>query len=442
MVDDIVELTVEKLVAGGDGLAHLPDGRVCFVPLSLPEEKLRVRTLQEKKDYAVGAVEEIVEPSPNRVEPRCPHYGVCGGCQLQHVSYDAELKIKQGFIEEALKRQAKIEMTPEAFHPSPQEWGYRTRSEHPVAPGSAGSPGPMIGYYRRRSHQVVNVERCPVLHPTCVEDLHRVRRILAEADEPVYDERTTRGNVRHLVLRRSGSDQRLVGLVTRKNSLKGETIRGLIERMDGLIGIVQNINPHPGNRILGERTETISGQAHLIEEVAGLRLRVSFASFSQANHAQAERMIEIVKDFLEPEPDEVVCDAYAGVGMIGLALAADAGKVIAVESASSAVEDGRHNAEINGIGNVTWLKEDAGKALSEMHCDKLVLDPPRKGLTTEVISAVLEHRPRRVCYVSCNPSTWARDVALLEGYRLKRLVWLDMFPKTAHLELVSLLEPV
>lgn len=463
MVGQHLQVEIQKLVAGGDGLAHLPDGKVLFVPFSLPEERLQVKIAQDKRDYAVGEIEDILEPSPHRVEPACPHYGAqtsnrtekkgvcygygCGGCQLQHVSYEAEIRLKADSLSEILTRQVKVDLRPEAAYPSPQEWGYRTKSEHPVAASGSSHMSekvsqPLIGYYQRRTHKLVDVCECPILATLCTDDLNRLRRILGESEEPVYDEQTDNGNLRHLVLRRSGEDERLIGLVTRKDKLRGETLTGLLDEFTDLAGIVQDINPEAGNRILGESTEIISGQGHLTEEVCGLKLRVSFESFFQANHAQAERIVGLVRDFLNPGEGNILCDAYAGVGIIGLAMASDVKEVVAIESLPSSVKDGRHNAEINGFDNIRWIEGDAEELLYDIDYDLLVLDPLRKGITDKVICAVVKTKPQKLCYVSCNPSTWARDVRLLidAGYELKRLIWLDMFPKTAHMELVSLLE--
>jgi 23S rRNA (uracil1939-C5)-methyltransferase len=439
MVGQVFPVKIEKLVMGGDGLAHVPDGRVLFVPFSLPEERLKVRIVQQKKDYVVGTVEDILEPSPNRVQPHCPHYGVCGGCSLQHVSYECEIGLKGEFLAEILTRQAKVEIEPEAVYPCAQEWGYRTKSEHPVA---SHEPAPLIGYYRRRTHEVIDINQCPVLAPSSLEDIAKLRKILGSSGESCYNERAGKGNLRHVILRRSSQGKRLIGLVTRTGELAGETLKGLLEEFTDLAGIVHNVNPEPGSRILGKRTEVVSGAGHLTEEIGGLKLRVSFTSFFQANHAQAERIVALVADFLQPESGDVLCDAYAGVGMIGLGLARDVKEVVAIESASSSVQDGICNAEINDLDNVRWIKGDASAVLREVEYNTIVLDPPRKGLTEGVISAVVDARPHRVCYVSCNPSTWARDITSLKGmgYSLKRLAWLDMFPKTAHMELVSLLE--
>ena len=466
MVGQQLQVKIEKLVAGGEGLAHLPDGRVVFVPFSLPREKVSVKIIQEKKDYVVGAIEDIVTPSTDRVEPRCPHYGGggcygcyvlvsgaqapsnygnapqgygCGGCQLQHVSYEEEVRIKGDLLKEILRRQVRISFEPEAAYPSPEEWRYRNKSEHPLAPGK---PNPMIGYYQRRTHKVVDVKDCPVLHPECIEDLSRLREILGRSGESVYEERTGKGNLRHVVLRRSNQGKRLIGLVTRTAKLEAETLRRLLEEFKELTGIVQNINPEPGNRIMGDKTEVISGLGYLVESIAGLKLKVSFESFFQANHAQAGRIVEVVKEFLQPQADDILCDAYAGVGMIGLALASDVKGVVAIESLPSSVQDGKHNLEINGLKNVDWIEGNTEETLGSVQYDLLVLDPPRKGITDKAISAVVKTKPQKLCYVSCNPSTWARDVRHLidAGYELKRLAWLDMFPKTAHMELVSLLE--
>lgn len=436
---DTYSVTIEKLVSGGDGLAHLPDGRVVFVPLSIAGERCTIQLDRQKKDYAVGRIVDMIEPSPARIQARCPHYGLCGGCQLQHVTYEEEIRVKGQFLADTLSRQAKLDLEPEEFYPSSQEWGYRTKSEHPV---STHRSYPLVGYYQRHSHKVVNVDSCAVLHPQCVDDLCRIRKILGESEESIYHEARDRGNLRHVVLRRATDGSRLAGLVIRQSELNPQTIRGLLENLSGLSGIVVNYNPNTGNRIMGEKTEVISGQGHLVEEIGGLRFRVSFTSFFQANHEQAQRLVDLLIDFLVPQQTDTVCDTYSGVGMMGLSLAKSVKKVIAIESNSSSYKDGEHNSEINELFNVTWIKSETGKSLPGIEYDKLILDPPRKGLDDRTISAVLSSKPRVIAYVSCNPSTWARDVRhLIEaGYELTRLAWLDMFPKTAHLELISLLE--
>jgi len=439
MVGDLVETKVEKVVAGGDGLAHLGDGRVLFVPFSLPDENIRVRITQVKKDYSVGKIQEVVESSSSRIEPHCRHYSRCGGCQFQHVSYEGEIGIKEAFLKEILTRQAKVDIEPESIYPSPLEWGYRTKSEHPLAPGRKR---PLLGYFERRTHNVVDVFECPVLAPGSMENLVRIRQIISESSETVHDEHTGKGNLRYVILKHSNKGETLIGFVTLSETLAGKTLAALMKSMDDLAGIVLNVNPDPGNRILGETTQVISGNGHVTEDVHGLELRVSFNSFFQANRKQAERIVTLVREFLEPEKNDVVVDAYAGVGMIGLSLAKDVKEIYAVESEPMAVSDGRRNALKNDLGNVTWLEGEASSTLEGLKYDLLVLDPPRKGLTDKVTAAVIDSRPRRISYVSCNPVTWARDIQPLiqNGYTLKRLAMIDMFPRTAHLELVSLLE--
>ncbi|MBN2378771.1 23S rRNA (uracil(1939)-C(5))-methyltransferase RlmD [candidate division WOR-3 bacterium] len=439
MVAGNLRITVEKVVAGGDGLTHLPDGRVLFVPFSLPGERLDVSIVKQKKDYAVGRIEGIVEEAANRVEPSCPYYTECGGCQLQHVTYEGEIEIKKSFLKETLVRHAKVQIEPEAVYPSACQWGYRTKSEHPAAPHD---PNPLIGYYRRRTHKVVDVHHCPVLDPESVADLDKLRELLGRTTESIYDERTGTGNLRYVILRRSSDGNRMIGLVTFTEGLTGPTVVELVKDFSNLSGIVQSINPYKGNRILGDENQIISGQDHLSEQIGNLELRVSFPSFFQANHLQAERIVNVVEDFLKPQSEDVLVDAYAGVGMIGLALSSKVKGLTAIESSPSAVADGKRNAERNSRENVKWLQGQADDLLTELPCDLLILDPPRRGLTDKVISSVIKTRPRRISYVSCNPSTWARDIhPLLEaGFKLTRLAMIDLFPHTAHLEIVSLLE--
>ncbi|MBD3286781.1 23S rRNA (uracil(1939)-C(5))-methyltransferase RlmD [candidate division WOR-3 bacterium] len=434
-----LKVNIEKVVAGGDGLTHLPDGRVLFVPFSLPAEELEVNITREKKDYAVGEIKSVLTPSPDRICPICAHFGSCGGCQLQHVSYEGEIKIKKTILKETISRQTGINIQLEAVYPSPKEWGYRGKSEHPAAPSPGG---PKIGYFRRRTHEVVDIKECPVLAPEMLSDLSKIRDIVRDTGEPIYDEEKGRGNLRYIILRSSSEGERMIGLVTSGKDIEGDTIVRLMSDFKGLKGIVQNINTDKGNRIMGEHTEIITGSDHLTEQVGELELKVSFASFFQANHSQAERIVKVVRDYLVPDPSDVVVDAFAGVGMIGLALAGDVKETVAVESEESSVRDGKRNAERNSLANVRWVKGEAGKVLGEIPCDKLILDPPRKGLTDNVISSCSKVKPSHICYVSCNPSTWARDVVKFRdaGYILKRLSMIDMFPRTAHLELASLLE--
>lgn len=434
-----MEITVEKVIAGGDGLAHLPDGRVLFVPFTLPLERVSVRIVTEKKDYAVGRIEDIIESSARRIKPRCPYYGVCGGCQFQHVSYEGELNIKKGFVGEALTRLARQEFNQLAEYPSENEWEYRTKSEHPAA---GHKPDPLIGYYKGKTHKVVDVKECPVLDSSCVNDLNRVRTLLGKSNESVYSELNGEGNLRHVILKRSNRGERLLGLVTYKDHLEAGTARRLAEEFNDLQGVVHHINPRTGNRIMGGMTRIVKGSQCIVHDIAGLVFRVSFESFFQANHSQAGRITRLVREFLEPEPGDVLCDAYAGVGMIGLVMARDVKQVIALEASPAAVEDGIYNSTSNNFSNVKWVEGDVESRLKEIDYNLLVLDPPRRGLSDGVISIILDAKPAKIVYVSCNPSTWARDVSHLTGagYRLKNISMLDMFPKTSHVEVVSLLE--
>lgn len=439
MVKSSLDIQVEKVISGGDGLGHLPDGRIIFIPYTLPGERVKVDVVKEKKDYSVGRVVEYLDSSSSRIQPPCRHYGVCGGCQFQHVSYEEEVRIKEGMVKEILSRQAKISFDSFESYPSVKEWEYRSKSEHPVA---GHRPAPLIGYYRAKSHKVVDIEECPVLDSACMQDLKRVRLLLGESDEPCYNELTGKGNLRHVILRRSSLGDRLVGLVTFKDSLEHETVKKMLEGMGDISGVVHNVNPQQGNRITGGATHVISGAGHLIEEVAGLRLRVSFESFFQANHSQALKLLEIVKAYLDPGGDEIVCDAYAGVGLIGLSLAKYVKEIKAIESSEKTCQDGKHNAEINGLSNVEWLQGDAARLIDAVNFNVCIFDPPRKGLAPELISKTLVKKPAKIIYVSCNPSTWARDLAYFNeaGYSLTRAALLDMFPKTSHIEIASLLE--
>ena len=431
----VVELEIAKIVQGGDGIAQL-DGMKVFVPFAAPGERVRATIEVKKKDYAIARIEEIIEPSPLRVEPSCPYFTVCGGCQLQHIDYKGQLVVKKLAVNETLQRVGRVFVPVRNITGDTEAWRYRNKTQYPVA----GNGGFRVGFFRRNTHQLVDAESC-LLHPCEFDEIRsRVLDAAKTVGETGYNEARHTGNVRHLVLRRSRPDgETLAMVVTRGERLS----RGLVDALagqPGVVGVVHNINPRPGNRVTGPKTSVVTGRGELLHTILGKRLRTSATSFFQVNDAQAEELCRKVLKQACPEPGDTVVDLYSGVGMLSLVLADSAGHVLGIEMDATAVEDARHNAQVAGTSNVTFTCGDVDAAIASINrADVVVLDPPRKGCNRQTLVRIAGIKPSRVIYVSCNPATLARDLAILEhhGFVVQAVEPVDMFPQTFHVEVVA-----
>lgn len=438
---DPVELTVARLVAGGSGMAEL-DGRKVFVPFTAPGERVRARLTVSKRDYAVAELDGIIEPSPHRREPRCRYFGRCGGCQLQHLGYEEQLRVKADIVSDALRRIGRLKTRVAPVVPSPGEWHYRNKTQYAV--GLDARRRPVVGYYRAGTHHIIPAETCP-LHPPAFDAARRVlaNHLRGTAGE-AYDERTHQGKIRHLVLRTNGA--RTVAVVaSRSRRLDPELVQRFQEQA-GIDAVARTLNPNRTNRVLGPETTPVSGEPVLEYELDINRLRVSPESFFQVNTTQARTLVRLVHDRLADRRWDVVVDLYSGVGALALAVADLADRVVGIEIDTAAVADATKNARANGRDNVEFRPGDAetlpADALPGGSGTAVILDPPRKGAGHELLAALVAARPGRVIYVSCDPATLARDLALLvaSGYQLTSVEPLDMFPQTAHVETVAALE--
>jgi len=423
-----VELTVSRIVAGGAGMAEL-DGRKVFVPLTAPGERVRARLVLSKRDYAVARLQEVLEPSPHRRAPRCPLFGRCGGCQFQHLVPDEQLRVKREMVADALRRIGRLDLPVAPVLPAPDEWHYRNKTQYAVGIDR----GPRVGFFVTGTHRIVPAEPC-FLHPARFDAARRAcADWLCGAAAQAYREHDHTGNLRHLALRTDG--RRTIALVaTRTRRISVE----LVERLaatPGVDAIVQNVNPEPGNRIFGPETRPILGEPGLEYELAGRRLRVSPTAFFQVNTAQAETIVALVRERLGDRRWTRIADLYCGVGAFALAVSDLAEQVTGVESSPVAVADARRNAELAGAGNAEFTEGDAAFLPADIGpADAVILDPPRKGVSRELIAALGAARPGRIVYVSCDPATLARDLALLgkTGYRAGDVQPVDMFPQTAQ----------
>lgn len=489
---ELLELQIADLNHSGEGVGRW-QGRVVFVPDTVPGDRVWVRLLRVKREYAQGKLHELIEASPHRVRPSCIVADKCGGCQWQHVDYAYQLEVKQNQVIQALERIGGFAQPPvQPVLAVSAALGYRNKSTYPVKAvhlGDEGSkaeaktpeqishsmaamgirlkpqvyapksqslklkvqptkltPPVQAGYYQKGSHQLVNLNQCPIQDVRLNPFLAQVKQDIQQQGWEIYDEQTHQGEIRHLGLRigrRTG--EVLLTLVARSSKLDGlaEQAKIWMERHPDLVGVCLNLNPARTNAIFGDETRCIIGQPYLREIFSGLEFQVHPTTFFQVNTEQSEALLQIILEVLNLQGHEQLVDAYCGIGTLTLPLAQRVRQIIGIESQPEAVDQARQNAMLNHIGNAEFHLGKVEAVLAELSLqpDLVLLDPPRKGCEPNVIEMLLKLRSQRIVYVSCDPSTLARDLKLLSSaYRIQRVQPADFFPQTAHVESAVFLE--
>ena len=444
----IIELNIHSVNHDGEGVGRF-EGFTIFVPGTAPGETVRARVISLQKSYARALLDSVVQSSPTRVVPVCEHYEACGGCQLQHIDYAEQLMLKQHAIRDALKRIGGLDIPVLPTIGMSDPWHYRNKAQVPVG---LEDKTVRAGFYEKRSHKIVDLKCCHIQHPANDDVVHIVRNALQELAIPIYNEQFNTGLVRHVMARTSfTTGEVLVVIVTNGRTLpKADKLIGsLQETIKGLSGIVQNINVHRGNVILGSEDVLLWGRSYLTETLSGLKFQISPRSFFQVNPIQTEALYNRAREYAALTGKETVFDLYCGIGTISLFLACSAAKVVGVESVEPAVIDARKNAALNSLKNVefhTGLAESVVPRLFKegYHADVVVVDPPRKGCDEKLLATMVAMQPPRIVYVSCNPATLARDLKYLtaNGYQAKEAQPVDMFPHTSHVETVVLMSRV
>ena len=457
---DVLSVRIDDLAFGGEGVARV-DGYVVFVPGGVPGDQLRVRLVLSRSRFGRGLIEAVETPSPHRVEAPCPYVGRCGGCRLQHVAYPAQLAFKQKQVADVLERLGALqgfELRP--IIGAPDIFGYRNKMEFTVAPRAArshgGAPaepgdGLVVGLHEAdRYDAVLDVERCLLQSDRMNALLAESRSFLAEAGLTAYDQHSGEGLVRFLMLRDGRqTEEGMANVVTTAPAVS--ELAPLAERLragvPGTSSVVMNVNPKKASVAVGVEEHLLAGRDHIRERLDGLVFQISANSFFQTNTMQAERLFALVLDAAELGGEETVLDLYSGTGAISLLLARRCRHVYGVELAQAAVDDAARNAAANGIDNCTFLAGEVRFALPALMArgvtaEVVVADPPRAGFHPKALDALARLGPARIVYVSCNPSTLARDVGELVrgGYRLRWVQPVDMFPHTPHIEAVARLD--
>ena len=448
--NQLLTLRIERLSNDGSGVAHSSEGEAVFVPGTAPGDEAQVRIVKDCGRYAFGILDKLLTPSPDRIPVDCAVAGPCGGCSLRHLDYAAELRAKQESVADAFRRIGGLDVPVLDALPSPEVDRYRNKVQFPVGRDKDGAP--CIGFYAGRTHRIVPCPDCK-LQPGVLNDIgNTLCAFFAAHGIQPYDEERGKGLVRHIFLRRGAhSGQIMVCLVCTRPKLphSDELVALLREKFRDIATILINVNAKKTNVILGEESVTLYGPGFIEDTLCGVPVRLGPLSFYQVNTLAAERLYGVAAEYAQLEPDDVLLDLYCGMGTIGLSMAGHCRELIGVEIIPEAIDSAKANAARMGdavAAKSRFFCADAGEAAARLAAeglrpDVIMLDPPRKGCDETTLSAVVQMSPRRVVYVSCNPSTAARDAAWLgqHGYRAEKVQPVDLFPRTKHVETVCLL---
>lgn len=441
-------LTIEDLTHEGNGVGKV-NGYPLFIPYALPGEEAAVKVVKVKKNFGYGKLLKVKQPSEARVEPPCNVFYKCGGCQLQHMSYEMQLQMKANQVKNVMRKVAHLDHVPVYDTIGMEDpWRYRNKIQIPVGEKN----GELItGFYRVRSHDIIDdMETCVIQDEQNDRPVHAIRRIANRLGIEAYDEKSDRGVLRHIMVRTgNATNETMIVLITRTEKLphQEQFIRELTNTFPHVKSIIHNINNKRTNVILGRKSKVIWGEEYIYDTIGSIRFAISAKSFYQVNPEQTTKLYEKALEYAKIDENDVVIDAYCGIGTISLFLAQKAKKVYGVEVVPDAIHDAEINAKLNGITNTEFVVGEAEKVMPEwkaggMDPDVIVVDPPRKGCDPDFLQAMIEMEPKRIVYVSCNPSTLARDLRILEdgGYSAKEVQPVDMFPQTGHVEAVCRLE--
>lgn len=440
----IYEIEIVDIGHKGEAIGKY-DGFTVFVDGAITGDIVKARIAKSKKNYAVGDLVEIIKPSPDRVEPRCPLTGICGGCTMMNLDYKKQLELKRSIIFENLVRIGKLEnpnLKPIIGMEDP--YHYRNKAQFPVGLNEKGEVE--IGFYKKRSHDIIAFDECHIQHPSNTKILEIIKNFVLENKILIYDEKTGRGTLRRIVTRVGyKTGEIMVVLVTSDAKNHGFEIlaRRLHEADPNIKSVIQNINSSKGNAILGQENKLIFGKEKIIDYLHDFRFEISAHSFYQVNPVQTDVMYSKALEYADLTGNETVFDLYCGIGTISLFLSQKAKKVYGIEIVPQAIEDAKRNAQINNVVNAEFIVGKAEVEVPKLYkkgirADVVVVDPPRKGIEEIVLRTIADMQVPRIVYVSCNPATMARDIDILTqlGYEMNECTGIDNFCHSMHTECV------
>lgn len=444
--NDKIELTIDALTSEGSGVGRY-NGLAVFVRGTVPQDKIIAHIIKRSKNYAIGIIDKILQPSPERIESDCPYSKKCGGCSFRHISYREELKYKKSRVQDALNRIGHLDIKVDEIIGADDLTHYRNKAQYPVDI----SDGEMFaGFYAYKSHRIIPCADCKLQPAEFEKGLEAFAKWIESENITSYNEQTGKGLLRHIYFRKGfASGEVMACAVINGNSIpNGELLVSLLrEKVDGLTSVAVNINKEKTNVILGKETSIIWGEKYIRDSLLGKDFLISPNSFYQVNHNQCEKLYAKAKDFAGLIGTETVLDLYCGVGTIGLTMAENVKQLVGIEIIPQAIENAKENAKINHITNAQFICADAPKGAEILkkqgvNPDIIILDPPRKGCEKSLFDTIEQLSPKKIVYVSCDSATLVRDLAILKekGYEAKKVSAVDMFPRTPHVECVTLIE--
>ena len=444
--NDKIELTIDALTSEGSGVGRY-NGLAVFVRGTVPQDKIIAHIIKRSKNYAIGIIDKILQPSPERIESDCPYSKKCGGCSFRHMTYDEELKYKKSRVQDALNRIGHLDIEVDEIIGADDLTHYRNKAQYPVDI----SDGEMFaGFYAYKSHRIIPCADCKLQPAEFEKGLEAFAKWIESENITSYNEQTGKGLLRHIYFRKGfATGEVMACAVINANSIpNGELLVSLLrEKVDGLTSVAVNINKEKTNVILGKETNIIWGEKYIRDSLLGKDFLISPNSFYQVNHNQCEKLYAKAKEFAGLTGTETVLDLYCGVGTIGLTMAENVKQLVGIEIIPQAIENAKENAKINHITNAQFICADAPKGAEILkkqgvNPDIIILDPPRKGCEKLLFDTIEQLSPKKIVYVSCDSATLARDLAILKekGYEAKKVSAVDMFPRTPHVECVTLIE--
>lgn len=436
------EINITDIGSEGQGIGKI-DNFTLFVEGGLPDDTLLVKVIKLKKTYGIGKLIEIVKPSSMRVEPPCKVFNLCGGCTLQHFSYEAQLAYKKDKVYNDLKRIGNLDLEVLDTIGMQEPFYYRNKAQFPVRGKKIE-----IGFFKQRSHNIIPVKDCKIQHKVNEDIIQTVEKFMIENNVTAYDELTNKGVIRHILTKVGfNSGEIMVCIVANAKKIpKSSILVDLLLKIEGIKSIVLNINTQKTNVILGEKIELLWGQDFITDSLNNINFKISALSFYQVNPVQTKVLYEKILEFAEFSGDEIVLDAYCGIGTISLYIANKVKKVIGVEIVPQAIEDAKDNALINNIANTEFIVGKVEEVVLDLNknglfADVVIVDPPRRGCETILLETILSMKPKKIIYVSCDSATLARDLKVLceKDYKVLKVQPVDCFCQTTHIETVVMM---
>ncbi|MDR0314552.1 MAG: 23S rRNA (uracil(1939)-C(5))-methyltransferase RlmD [Oscillospiraceae bacterium] len=440
-----IELYIDGITAQGSGVGNI-GGMAVFVGNTALGDHVICHVIKVYKNYAIAKVHKILSPSKDRIDPECPVFPQCGGCSFRHISYDAECRLKYQKVQDAFLRIAHIDITPQEIIKAGRTKFYRNKAQYPV-----GFDGVLkVGFYANGSHRIIDSQKCLLQPDEFTQAVEVFRKWILKYNISVYNENTHTGLLRHIYLRQAPSTGEVLACAV----INGETLPFdthladmLKTQLPNLKGFLININKDETNVILGDRCKLLWGQPYITDILCGYKFKISPLSFYQVNTEQTEKLYLKARQYAQLSKEDIVIDLYCGTGTIGLTMARHIKRLVGIEINEHAVLDAAQNAAINGIENAEFICADASAYVSKLKdqggCpDVVLMDPPRKGLSKDLISTIAQMQPKKVVYISCDPATLARDCHIFSTlqYKTMSVTPVDMFPRTNHVETVALLQ--